>query len=110
MGPRADDVVAPPARRELSANGSVLFNAILQAGPSHDRALNQLGAISRHEGRHHSLSLCHRRHHPPTLDVVGNRDGLPAVGRLPAARHRRSDSGTYLTSARNKMLRNAICP
>ena len=102
MGPRANDVVAPPARRELSANGSVLFNAILQAGLSHDRAVNQLSAVARHDGWHHSLSLCHRCHHPHRLDVVGNRNGLPAVGGLPVARHRRFDSGTYLRLARKK--------
>jgi hypothetical protein len=56
MGPRANDVVAPPARRELSAKGTVVFNAILQAGLSHDRVLNQLGAVSRHNSRHLSLS------------------------------------------------------
>jgi len=110
MGPRANDVVAPPNRRELSAKGGVLFNAKLQAGLSHVRALDQLGAVSRPVGWHHSLSLCHRRHHPRGLDVVGNRDGLPAVGGLPTARHRRFGSGTYLASARKKMLRNAICP
>jgi len=110
MGPRANDVLAPPPRRELSANGSVLFNAISQAGLSHGRALNQLGAVSHHDGWHHSLSLYHQRRHPLRLDVVGNRNGLPAVGGLPAARQRRFDSGSFLTSARKKMSRNAICP
>lgn len=108
MDPRADAVVVPASTCELSANGSVLVNAILQTGLLRDRALNQLGPVYRHDGRHRSLALCRRRHHPRRFDVVGHRDGLPAVGGLPAARHRRFDSDTYLTSARKKMLRNAI--